>query len=361
MIDERIRKIAEILVDYSTEVKRGDRVLIHTHPEARDLALEIYRLCIIKGAYPWIRVDLPRADYIFYKHATDEQLKWFPEHEYYEIQHTDVYFALRAPTNVRELMNIDPSRISERLKTLKPIREWRVEKTRWVVFYYPTNALAQEAGMSLEEFEEFVFNSCLIDWRKMSEKLKKMKEVLDKTDKVRIVSDDTELEFSIKGRNAVIADGKRNMPDGEVYTSVVEDSVNGYIKYDIPAVLLGNVVEGIYLKFENGVVVEARAERNQEFLEKILKTDEGAKRVGEFGIGLNYNITRPVKNILFDEKIGGTIHLALGRGYKKTRSRNESAIHWDMIKDLRKRGEVYFDGKLVMENGKWLIIEESRA
>ena len=358
MVDERIKKLAEILVDYSTEVKKGDRVIIRTGLEAKDLALEIYKLCLLRGANPWIKVDLPKADYIFYKYASDEQLQWFPEHEYYEIQHTDVYFALRAPTNLRELINIDPTRISMRLKTLRPIRDWRVEKTRWVVFYYPTNALAQEAEMSLEEFEEFVFNACLVDWKAMSKDLWKIKELLDKTDKVKIISDDTHLEFSIKGRNALVADGKRNMPDGEVYTSVVEDSVNGYIKYDIPAVRLGNVVEDIYLRFENGVVVEAKASKNQKFLEKMLNTDEGARRIGEFGIGLNYNITRPVKNILFDEKIGGTIHLALGRGYKQTLSKNESAIHWDMIKDLRKGGEIYFDDKLVMKDGKWLILEK---
>ncbi|MCS7386644.1 MAG: aminopeptidase [archaeon GB-1867-005] len=358
MVDERLRKVAEILVDYSTEIKEGDRVLIHAGLEAKDLALEIYRLSILRGAHPWIKIDLPLADYIFYKYATDNQINWFPEHEYYEIQHTDVYFAIRAPTNLRELINIDPGRISARLKVLRPIRDWRVEKTRWVVFYYPTNALAQEAEMSFEEFEDFVFNACLVDWRAMSEKMQKIKELLDSTDEVKIVSDDTELEFSIKGRNALVADGKRNMPDGEVYTSVVEDSVNGYIRFDVPAVRLGNVVEDITLKFENGAVVEAKATKNQKFLKKMLDTDEGAKRIGEFGIGLNYNITRPVKNILFDEKIGGTIHLALGRGYKATLSKNESAIHWDMIKDLRKGGEIYFDGKLVMKDGKWLIFGE---
>lgn len=358
MVDERIRKIAEILVDYSTEVKKGDRVLIRADLEAKDLALEVYKLSLLRGAYPWIKIILPNQDYIFYKHASKEQLEWFPEHEYFEIKNTDVYFAIRAPINLREFININPKKLSDRLKTLKPIRDWRVEKTRWVVFYYPTNALAQEAEMSLPEFEDFVFNACLIDWREMSKKLLKIKKLLDTTDKVRIIGDETDLTFSIKGRNALIANGKKNMPDGEVYTSVVENSVNGYIKYEIPAVRFGNVVEDIMLKFEDGKVVEAKASKNQKFLEEMLNTDEGARRIGEFGIGLNYNITRSVKNILFDEKIGGTIHLALGRGYKETLSKNESAIHWDMIKDLRKNGEIYFDGKLVMKNGEWLILKQ---
>jgi len=357
VVDERVRRLAELLVDYSTEVKEGDRVLIRADLPAQELALEVYRQALLRGAHPWIRTEIPGWRYIFFRYASEEQLKFFPEHEFAEIKNTDVYISLGAPLNLRELSNVDPARISARLRVLKPIRDWRVEKTRWVVFYYPTNALAQEAGMSLPEFEDFVFNACLIDWREVSRRLHEIKRVLDATDRVRIVGLDTDLEFSVKGRNSVVADGKHNMPDGELFTSVVEDSVNGEVYFDIPAVLYGNVVEDIHLTFKDGRVVEARAARNQPFLEKMLATDEGARRLGEFGIGLNYGIKRPVKNILFDEKIGGTIHLALGRGYKETLSRNDSAIHWDMIKDLRGGGEIYFDGKLVMKDGKWLIGE----
>ncbi len=357
MVDERVRRIAELLVDYSAQVRKGDHVLIRADTPTRDLALEVYRFALLRGAYPWIRVELSGQAYIFYKYADDNQLSFFPEHELAEIKNTDVYFALRAPLNVRELSSIDPNVISTRLRVLKPILDWRVERTRWVVFYYPTEGLAQEAGMSLQDFEDFVFTACLIDWKEISQRLRRIKEVLDATDKVKIINPDTELEFSVKGRNAAVAVGKRNMPDGELYTSVVEESVNGYIHFDIPSVHLGNVVEEIELKFKQGVVVDAKAVRNQAFLEKMLTTDEGSKRIGEFGIGLNYNITRAVKNTLFDEKMGGTIHLALGRGYKATLSKNESAIHWDMIKDLRKGGEIYFDGKLLMKDGNWLIEE----
>ncbi len=358
MVDPRVRKLAEILVDYSTKVKKGDRVLIDADVDAHPLILEVYKLCLQRGAYPRVKIRYPGLAYIFFKYASAEQVRYFPEVEYYEIKHTDVYIRIRAPRNLRELESVDPTKISERMKVLKPILDWRVDKTRWVVVDYPTPALAQEAGMSMEEYEDFLFKACLIDWKELSKKLHKLKEILDKTDKVKIIGEDTELEFSIKGRVAIVADGEKNMPDGEVFTSVLEDSVNGYIYFDLPAVYLGRVVEGVRLEFKDGVVVKASARVNEELLKRILETDEGARRIGEFGIGLNYNITRPTKNILFDEKIGGTIHLALGRGYKETLSKNESAIHWDLIKDMRKKGSrIYFDGKLVFEDGKWLILE----
>ncbi len=357
MVDVRIEKIAKILVEYSTEVKKGDRVLIRTTPLARDLALEVYKQCLLKGAYPWIRCELPGQSYIFFKYANEDQLKWFPEHEYEEIKRTDVYIYISGEHNTRELSNIDPAKISTRMKTLKPILDYRVENTRWVIFDYPTEALAQEAEMSVEEFRDFVFNACLLDWKELSEKMRVIKERMKKVDKIRIVGEKTDLEFSIKGREIVIADGKHNMPDGEIFTSVVEDSVNGYIFFDMPAVKMGQIVENIYLRFKDGVIVEYDAERNKKFLERMINTDDGSKRIGEFGIGLNYNITRPVRNILFDEKIGGTIHLAIGKGYKETGSKNDSAIHWDLIKDMRKSGsKIYFDDELVFENGKWLLI-----
>lgn len=358
MVDHRITEVAKILVDYSTKTKSGDRVFIRTDAQAKDLALEVYKHALLRGAHPWIRTDLPDVRYVFFKYANDEQLRFLPEHELLEIKNTDVYISLLGLLNVKELSSIDPAKISTRVKALKPYTDWRVEKTRWVAFVYPTDAYAQEAEMPLKEFEDFVFTACLIDWKELSEKLQSLKKTVDTVDKVEIVGADTRLEFSVKDRNSVAADGDRNMPDGEIFTSVVEDSVNGKIRFDVPAVLptFGYIVEDITLTFDKGRVVDAKAVKNQAVLEKILATDEGAKRIGEFGIGFNYGITRPVKHILFDEKIGGTVHLALGRGYKETLSQNDSAVHWDLIKDLRKDGEIYFDGKLVMKNGKWLNI-----
>ena len=306
-----------------------------------------------RGAHPWIRTDLPGSRYIFYKYANDEQLGFLAEHEMAEIKQTDVYISLGAPLNVRELSGIDPSRISTRTKALGPLTEWRIDRTRWVIFIYPTESLAQEAEMSLEEFEDFVYKACLVDWKEVTASLQQLKKVVDAADNVEIVSGDTHLKFSVKGRISVAANGDKNMPDGELFTSIVEDSVNGNIRFDVPAIMFGNVMEDITLNFEKGRVKDAKAVKNQAFLEKMLATDEGAKRIGELGIGFNYGITRSVKNILFDEKIGGTIHMALGSGYKETLSQNKSAIHMDIIKDLRTDGEVYFDGKLVMKNGKW--------
>jgi len=360
MVDGRVEEVAKILVDYSTETKNGDRVLIRTDLLAKDLALEVYRQALLKGAHPWIRTDLPGARYIFHKYANESQLKFLPEHDFEEIKRTDVYVYLGGPFNVKDLTGVDPVRISLRVKTLKPITDWRVEKTRWVVFYYPTEAMAQEAEMSLQEFEDFVYSASLIDLKELSKQLRVLKRQVDAVDRVEIRSPDTHLEFSVKERNSVAADGARNIPDGELFTSVVENSVNGNIRFDVPAVSTahGNASEDVTLAFKQGRVVDAKAVKNQNFLEKMLATDEGAKRIGEFGIGLNYGITKPVMNTLFDEKIGGSIHLALGRGYKETYSLNESAIHWDMIKDLRRDGEVYFDGKLVMKHGKWLILSK---
>lgn len=351
----KIDKIAKLLVDYSTKVEKGDRVQIACDLPAAGFAIEVYKHALQKGANAWIKVEIPEKRFWFYKLAKKSQLEFFPAHEMYEMKNTDVYIAIRAPTNTKDLASINPKKISQRMKTLKPITDWRVEKTRWCLFYYPTEALAQEAGMSLQEFEEFVFSSCLLDWSKLSKAMQKIKKALDETDKVEIYGRETQLEFSVKNRNAVVADGKYNMPDGEIFTSVVENSTNGEIYYDIPAVFNGNEADEIRLAFKNGKVVEARAERGEKFLKAVLGTDSGAKRIGEFGIGLNYNIKRPVKSILFDEKIGGSIHTALGNGYKETKSRNVSAVHWDLIKDLRREGEIYFDKNLVMKNGRWLI------
>jgi aminopeptidase len=355
MVDERITKTAQLLVDHSTRTKKGDRVHIHTDALAKDLALEVYKYALQKGAYPWIRTELPGANYILHRYASEQQLGFVPEHEIAEVKNIDVYIHLNARSNVKELSNIDTPRISARLKALKPVGDWIYDNVRWVRFDYPTDVLAQEAEMSLQEFEDFVYKACLIDWKEMSEKLLRLKKHVDATNKVEITSPDTHLEFSVKGRESVAGSGEKNIPDGELFTSVVEDSANGNIKFDIPGLLYGNAVEGMNLTFREGKVVDAKADKNQEFLQKVLATDEGSKRIGEFGIGLNYNITRPVKDLLFDEKIGGTIHLALGFGYKINLSKNESAIHWDMIKDFRKNGEIHFDGKLVMKNGKWLI------
>lgn len=354
MKDPRILKTAEILVDYSTKVKKGDYVQIVADYAAKDLALEVYRLVIKKGAYALIRIGLPGAAYNYYRYASKKQLKHFPKLAMHEMKNVDVVIYLGAPRNTRELSNIDPKKVSIRQKVVEPISEERMKK-RWLIFEYPTNALAQDADMSLEEFEDFVFNATLVDWSKEGKKMQKLANLLNKSDKVRIIGKDTDISMRIKGRNAVVADGDFNMPDGEVFTAPIDNSANGYIKYDFPAIYGGREVDGIKLVFKNGKVIKATAEKNEKFLKQILSTDKGAKYLGELGIGYNYNIKKFVKQILFDEKIGGTVHLALGRAYPECKGKNKSAIHWDMIKDLRKGGKLIIDGKVIQKNGKFLI------
>ncbi len=351
MLENRAKLIAKLLVDYSTSVKRDEQVIIHGDVAAKDFVLEVYKNVLQKGAHAYLHWNVTGERKIFYKYARKHQLEKFPKPVFQEVKESDAVIYISAPEDFYELKGIDAKKISLRMKTLKPILDWRVEKTKWVIFQYPTKQAAKFADLSYEKFKNMVFNSCLIDWKKFSKKLNKFKRKLDRVDEVVIKGKKTELYFSIKNRKAVVGNGKYNMPDGEVFTSVVEDSVNGCIYFEIPAVKYGNVVKNVYLEFKEGKVVKAKASSNEKLLKKIIATDEGAKRIGEFGIGLNYNITHNTKQILFDEKIGGTIHLALGRGYKETKSKNESAIHWDLIKDLRKDGEIYFDNELVMKNG----------
>jgi aminopeptidase len=355
--DPRIKKQAKILVDYSLKVKQGEKVVVNAEFTAKPLVLEIYKLLITRGAN---EVKLQFSDYefteAFYKLATDLQLKHFPQTEMDETKAMDCYIRIGSPTNTRGLSGVDTDRVSQRAKVTRPILNWRVDKTRWVVTKFPTDAQAQEADMSLSEYEDFVFKAINgVDWQKKYREQEKLRKRVDSTKKVHIVGEDTDLRLGISGRKAENAGGKYNMPDGEVFTSVVENQANGFITYTYPALYLGREYNDIRIEFKGGKVVKATSSKGEKDLQKILNCDPGARRIGELGLGNNYNITRFTKDILFDEKIGGSIHLALGRGYKETGSLNESAIHWDMIKDLRRGGQIFFDDKLVQKNGKWLI------
>lgn len=354
MKDPRILKVADILVNYSTKVKKGDVVKIFGGYESKDLILGIYKLVLKKGAYPSVDMSLPGASYNYYKLASDAQLKHFPEIAMHEMKKTDVVISIGSTDNTKELTNIDPKKMSLRQKTTQPLFEERVKK-RWVLFEYPVNAFAQDAEMSLEEFEDFVFNATIVDWAKEGKKMQKLANLLNKSDKVRIVGKDTDIELRIKGRHAVAASGEFNMPDGEVFTAPIENSAKGYISFDFPAIYGGREVDGVRLEFKNGKCVKATADKNEKFLIQMLNTDKGARFLGELGIGFNPNLKRFVKNTLFDEKINFTVHLALGRSYDECKGKNKSAIHWDMIKDLRKGGKLIVDGKTIQQNGKWLI------
>lgn len=355
MADDRIQKAAKIIVDYSTKVKKGEYVQIIADYAAKDIVLEVYKQVLLKGAYPLVHLSVPGMAYTYYKHATDEQLKHFPKLAMHEMKNTDAVIFIGASSNTKELANIDPKRIAVRQKTTEALFKERSENTKWVIFYYPTGALAQGAGMSLEEFSDFVFGSVIVDYKKMSKSQEKLKKLIDKGKKIRITAKNTDVTFNITGRKGVKCDGRYNLPDGEVFTSPVENSAEGAIEFSYPALLQGKEVEGIKLEFKKGKVVKATAKKNQDFLRKVLETDKGSKFVGEVGIGVNYKINKFVKNILFDEKIGGTIHIALGKSYKEAGGKNESAIHWDIVTSLKKGGKIYIDGKLVQKDGKFLI------
>ncbi len=361
MADSRITKAAKILVDHSTKVKKDEYVQIIADSASEELALECYKLCIQRGAYPVLKMNIPGQAYTYYKNASEEQLKKFPKIAMHEMKNTQAVIYIGAPLNTRELASINSKKIAMRTKALHRLFEYRAERTRWVIFYYPTEALAQEANMSLSEFKSFVFKSTNINWERESQKMDKLQRIIDKGQHVRIVGADTDLSFSIKGMKAIKCDGHHNMPDGEVFTTPVKDSVQGEIAFSFPSIKEGKEVDGIKLTFKNGKVIKAVADKNQDVLNHVLNTDKGAKFLGEFGIGTNYNIKSHVKNILFDEKIGGTIHLALGAAYKETGNGNNkaqlnrSAVHWDLIKDLRRGGKIYIDNKLIQDHGDFKI------
>lgn len=354
MVDQRVKQLAEILVNYSIKIKKGDLIELAFEEAGKELALECYKLIIKKGALSIVNAAMQGFGYNYFKYASDEQLKTFPKIAMFEAKAAAGSISIGGEYNTRELTTIDPKKISLRRKITKPITDIHIKKNNWVGCEFPTNALAQDAEMSLEEFEDFVYSACLKDWKKESKKQDQLKKIIDRGNTVKIVAPDTNLTFSIKGRKGIKCDGKRNMPDGEVFCAPVDDSAEGYIKYTYPAIYGGREVSGIFLRFHNGKVVEAKAEKGEEFLKEMIATDSGSCRLGEFGIGVNYGIQKFIKQILFDEKIYGTIHLALGMAYPEGGGKNKSAVHWDMIKDLRKGGKIIIDGKIIQENGKFL-------
>lgn len=356
LVDERVKKHADILVNYSTRVREGDVVQITGSELAKPLILEVYRAVLKKKPKEVItNIDFDEMGEIFFDECEEEQLRQFPQLKMSLVKKTDVVISIHAPLHTRMMSEVDPQKQVTRRKVTRPISEHIVEKTRWVITDFPTPAMAQEAEMSLKNFTDFMMRGIIeIDWEKKAIEQKKLKKIFDQAEKVRIVGKETDLTLNKKGRTTVMANGENNMPDGEVFTSVIENSAEGYIHYDFPAIYGGREVLDIRLWFKKGKVVKVKAGKGEDFLTKIIDMDKGARFIGELGIGNNYKIDRFTKNILYDEKIGGTIHLALGNGFKDTGSKNKSALHWDMIKDLRQDGELYLDDKLVQRNGNWL-------
>ncbi|MCL5428287.1 MAG: aminopeptidase [Chloroflexi bacterium] len=359
LIDPRVSKQAEVIVDYCVKFQKGERAMLRFGFLGLPLLYEVYRLLLQRGAAEVVfQPELGEEDLleIFLRNTTSEQRQTLPRIYDFAIHNVDCFIILDTPRNTHYASGLDPDHMSEYFKTLKPITDYRVRHTRWLVTQFPTEALAQDADMSLSDYENFLFSAINdVDWPALAEQQETLRKRVDATKQVRILGEGTDLIFSISGRAAESAAGKVNMPDGEVFTSVVENSANGHIQYTFPAIHYGKEFHGVTLEFEDGKVVKATASKGEEELNKILDQDEGARRIGEFGIGNNFAITKFAKNILFDEKIGGTIHLALGQGYEETKSENKSTLHWDMIKDLRTNGELWLDDELVQKNGQWLI------
>ena len=361
MTDPRIRELAELMVNRCLDVQPGWQVSVRASPLARPLVEEVARAIGRRGAYYLPRINWGperfRADLDWALEAPLELLRELPPIERYQVDNEDARLTIRAPEDVHAGAGLDPERRKLLQQAGEPAsRRARALDVRWALVEYPTEAAAAEAGMTLDEYADFIYDACLLDWDAEEERMRAIKERFDRARSVRIQGDGTDLEIGIQGREGVVSAGFRNMPDGEVFYSPVEDTAEGVITYaEFPAVYLGHDVVGARLVFREGKIVEASAEQGEEFLRQIIATDEGASRLGELGIGCNPRITRFTRNVLFDEKIDGTVHLAVGASYTYTGGKNESAVHWDMVKDLRPGGEIAVDGEVVQRDGAWLI------
>lgn len=367
MSDPRVAKLAELLVGYSVDVKPGERVLIRGDSNAEPLLAEIYAKVLQAGGQPVLYLGFPRQDEIFYKYASDSQLDFIPDPLRLMLETYDVYIQILSPANTKALSEVDPLRVQRRQRALGPTLQTIMGRSaggslRWTLAPYPTSAMAQDAEMSLTDYEEFVFRACMPDlrdpigyWKGVSAKQAKIIDWLRGKREIRVAGPETDLRLRIAGRTFINCDCHLNVPDGEVFTGPVEDSMEGQVSFSFPAIYQGREVEGVRLWFEKGQVVRATAKKNGDFLQRILDTDEGSRRVGEFSIGTNERITRFTREILFDEKIGGSFHMALGASYPESGGTNQSAIHWDMICDLRQGGRIKVDGQLLYENGQFVI------
>lgn len=352
-MDPRISKHAEILVNYSAKIKKGDNLLIQVSDAGIDLAIEIYKKAAQLGANPLILNSPTEAMRGYYELTPKKFLKSFPSHIYALAKASNAIISIMSSNNTRFLSNVDPKLLGIRSKALARIQEERMKK-RWCLTAYPTNAYAQEAEMSLKDYEDFVYSAILRDWNKERGKLERLKKVFESANELRLIGIDTDLGMSIKKRKAVVSDGTHNLPGGEIFTSPLENSVDGEIYFDLPSIYQGREVRGITLKFKNGEVVDFSALKNEDLLKSMIETDKGSKRVGELGIGTNEGISKFTKNTLFDEKIYGTIHLAIGRSYEECGGKNKSAIHWDMIKTMNP-GKIILDDMVIQENGNFKI------
>jgi aminopeptidase len=348
---------ASLLCDYCLEVEPGQQIVVRSTTLAAPLLLQLQRALLAREAWPLLRVALPGQEAGFWAAARDAHLDGHAPADLAEAKSTDASLVVHAPENTRSLAGVDPAQLARAARARAPVREAALRR-RWCVSLWPTAAGAQEAGMGTDDFAAFVRRALFLDrddpiaaWHALRDRQARLIERLSRASELRIEADRTDLTLSVAGRTWINSDGRRNMPSGEVFTGPVETSAEGRIHFDVPSSPRGVEVSGIELELREGRVTAARAERGDDVLQATLATDDGARRLGEIGIGTNPGIDRPVGAILFDEKIGGTVHLALGRSYPETGGTNESAVHWDMICDLRRGGRLSADGEAIVENG----------
>jgi aminopeptidase len=367
MRDPRVEALARILVGYSTRVREGNLCVIQSTTTGEPLVQSVYEEVLRAGGHAIVQLSPEGAGAAFYELASDEQLEWISPTSEWIMENCDVRIAIMADANTRELSGVDPAKQALVQKARKPLMDTSLRRAadgdyRWVGTLFPTNAYASEAGMSLARYEDFYYAACLATdpdpleaWHRNSEEVRRLADWMDGREEVRVTAPRTELTFNVSGRRFIPSVGEHNMPDGEFFTGPIEDSVEGEICFSFPATYGGREVAGVRLRFREGKVVDASADSGEEFLLEMLDVDEGARRLGEFGIGANYGISTATKEILLDEKIGGTVHMAIGTSYPETGGTNDSAVHWDMVCDLRTGGSIVVDGEELQRDGRFVI------
>lgn len=364
-----VDRLAGLLVEHSARIAPGDRVVIEAEPVAEPLLRALVRRILQAGGHPQLLVSLPGIEPVFLTEASPDQLDFTPTFQALAYETFEARIRIQSASNTRALSRVDETRAARRQKALQPILQSQMERGgrdefHWVTTIYPTQAYAQDADMSLADYEDLVYRACRVEggsddpaalWRRVKVDQEKFIQALTGHDQVVVRGPNCDLRLSIRGRTFMNSHGVHNMPDGEIYTGPVEDSVEGWVRFTYPAVWQGRKVEGAELRFKGGKVIEAKASKNEVFLHKMLDTDAGARYLGEFAIGTNPALTQPTGNILLDEKMGGTIHMALGAGYPQTGSQNRSAIHWDMICDTRQGTEILVDGAVVYREGAFVV------
>jgi aminopeptidase len=352
---------ADLLAGYCLEVTQQQQVLVRSTTLAEPLLLELQRALLTRGAFPLMRTELPGEALGFYRHAQDLHYDLTSPFEFEEAKRVDATLSIQAPSNTRALTSVDPALMARYARARRHIRAETL-KRRWATTLWPTQANAQEAGMSLDDFGAFVERALFLDqpdpvasWGELRMFQDTLIARLAKASTLRVEAPGTSLELSVGGRTWINSDGRRNMPSGEVFTGPHEASANGHVRFGVPSSPAGVEVADVELEFRDGEVVSARAERGQTYLDRALATDEGSRRLGEVGIGTNFGIDRPIGAILFDEKIGGTLHLALGRSYPESGGKNVSALHWDLILDLREGGRLWADDDLLQQDGRFFL------